>query len=230
MDRHQERRDFRRGRIDLLGAGIPPYLHQLGAFDDPSNLSRGVGGVVDVVSHEHQQRVLDGGGLPPGDTEHKVPGRRKHGTVELGQDRPILGAPPGCALDPLVGPTAHPVPRGARIESLPFRAGLGRVLGQADRLEHDAPTKPLGRPREQLQGIRRADATPHQVAPVDAKVVQEGQLVLQERVPPVAPLDRSARSAGKALVDGNQAELFGYIIVVVVGFGSRGQPYPRVIR
>lgn len=62
---------------------------------------------------------------------------------------------------------------------------------------------------DEFQSEGAADAGAHDVKPIDAEVVEEGELVSGVGAPGVFDLERPCRSSGVALVHGDESEVVG---------------------
>src|SRR5581483_5985493 len=77
-----------------------------------------------------------------------------------------------------------------------LRAERARVrLVVADRLHRHGRGDPVGRLLDQLEDERAADAAADHLHPVDAEVVEHGQLILGVHAPGVGGVERPARLA-----------------------------------
>src|SRR5579871_628506 len=81
----------------------------------------------------------------------------------------------------------------------------------SDRLCEDRGGYALGRRLDEFEAERASDALAHDMAALDAEMIEQGNLVCGVAMPAVRRSDRGARLAGVALVHRDHAEVAGQI-------------------
>jgi len=104
---------------------------------------------------------------------------------------------------------------------------LVAILPQADRVLQHRGGDAIRILLDRLEAVAAADAAAHHEELAEAQVIHQGEMVAGQRVPAVVGLDVGDRSAGVALVHGNDGELVGQSLArihpgIAVGIGGRG--------
>jgi hypothetical protein len=149
-----------------------------------------------VVARQDQQRDLtrpDEVAVHAEDeltAEHPLAELAQRGVVEIGLTRSEAVGPP--------------------VEHAHERTTVPRA--QPDGILQDGSAHPAGRTTSQAQAVRRADASPHDVDPVESEVVDQGDVVIGKGLPPVPRAHRGTGRTGVALVHRDDGERVGQLL------------------